>query len=433
MPKPDCSRFLRCVEVMRRRRRFCEARYRPGLHSLDKWQLLLDAPDVDDLTCCAFLKAVEAQKSNEDHYPQADPLPPRVKDDPWVEKQLEQAAEFQRIRRRNEWTFRGQQECERAMSLGWYAVMDTLTFDDTHVGNWVELCTKGWTEYVKRLKTVIVEAAGIEKDAPVESYLSYVACVEIGEAGRPHMHVLWFARDIPWTWKIDPNAGTRVPVRREIGGAKSLWQYGFSAPIAVRHNVNDVWGQLGWQWPYDNKRKRWLESDDGSKIGGYIAKYVTKQQTEGGRSWRIRSSKGFGRRRLNKVVRQLSDSALRTLSRNPLSQVDHLGMRIPIRMLKSAARRARLLRKWDSVRTRTRLCWRLWTGMPSRMTLPQQLRTMLLLALKQGVEFAVSWAQCVYLRGAGSFERWDQAVDMFLTAWQYHEPMSAVAAPRRVA
>ena len=135
-------------------------------------------------------------------------------------------------------------------------VFDTLTWRDppSHLQGDIQIA---WTHYLKRIRRRIGAAVyGSERKAQRQrttDYVHYQCVVEHGsQTGRLHMHVVWFFRDLPSSWKQDPNTGLRVPRRREIEGMKEEWHEGFSVPIAVRTGPRDVWSDLGWRWPVHN-------------------------------------------------------------------------------------------------------------------------------------------------------------------------------------
>ena len=139
--------------------------------------------------------------------------------------------------------YRVDKATEEAVVKGWYVIMDTLTIEDGRWSNPEELLSgRGWAEYKKRWRRTIASATyGSRRKAPRDAeYIQYFGALEFGEDGdNPHVHQLWFCRDIPDSWKTDPNIGSSLPTRREITAAKSLWRYGFCTPVAVRTGFYD--------------------------------------------------------------------------------------------------------------------------------------------------------------------------------------------------
>ena len=237
------------------------------------------------------------------------------------------------------------EECQ-----GWYIIMDTLTIDQTLVTNVQEVLSySGWATYKSQFKERIRQAAGLSQKVPIHEYCKYFGTVEGGKRGKnPHVHVLWWCRSIPDSWKVDPNRGRRRPYRREIDAAKGLWPYGISTPTAVRTSSADAWGCLGWSWPLGKDGKP-LKTLGTRGVACYISKYLTKENHIPWKS-RVRGTRGLGTSYIRNFLARMPQRLLR-----PLSQITfpdrwsdlRLKVQIPPRLLRSMARSTRLSRLWD--------------------------------------------------------------------------------------
>ena len=173
-------------------------------------------------------------------------------------------------------------------------------------------------DYLRRVDRAVARATfGSYRKArrSREDYYKYFAVIEPGgRTGRLHFHCVHFCRSLPQSWLVDPNpmAGG---IRMEIDAMKPMWQYGFSAPIAVRYSVRDAFGMSGWHFPckYVNGVKEVLPQGNPARVWRYVAKYLTKvynspslngnpELQKGEWRWRIRMTRQLGMQLINQLM-----------------------------------------------------------------------------------------------------------------------------------
>ncbi len=215
------------------------------------------------------------------------------------------------------------EEIEYRASQGWYIVFNTLTVSN---GNYKTVFSKGsqsWRNYVHVIDNAIGaeiygsvrKAEAAKEDSP---YHSYFAVVERGgKSGRLHIHVIHCFREIPGSWKKDPNRSTFAPpVRRQIFPMKKIWQFGHSVPIACRFSDHDAFGRLGWCWPVvrDGRRYKPVALKPPIAIARYMCKYILKAYAQplkkGVFTWRCRLSHGYGLGRLRAAIETIDRTTL---------------------------------------------------------------------------------------------------------------------------
>ena len=312
----------------------------------------------DDLTSYDMDRIVKGNRSIEKILGYTEPLyqilPLKDKNDKPMEERLERSlgvlADDARESLKRCKQYRVDQASIDAIDHGWYIIMDTITVELQYRDDPNILGGDGWHNYKQRWRETIRKACNLTRKCLQDDYIQYYAELEWGERGdNPHVHVLWYCKDIPESWKIDPNTCKKLPTNREIANAKSLWDYGICTPVAVRWGFNDCWSKLGWTWPCD---------DDGiptpvtnSKGAGlYIAKYT--QQESGQWRTRTRMSRNLGMRHLKNSLKNVSTRHLRALSE--LHQIPMWEkkwrdrVRIPTRLITACAKQERISRAWES-------------------------------------------------------------------------------------
>ena len=271
----------------------------------------------------------------------------------WLKRFLREFEDCAR-RGRIAWTaWRLEEEMALAAAEGWYVVMDTLTFDRDSYEDFADGCTRRWKNYIQNWRYLVgVQYAGSRsamRRIPATDYLRYACCVEKGDrTGRIHMHCLLFLRVLPVSMQRDPNLGYSVPKYRELVGAKQLWPWGFSTPVAVRLGPQDAYARLGWRWPVDRKTGKEVRYGSPGAVAGYLVKYLLKASNLTGEyRWRFRMSRGLGQGRVMKFIRSIPLRFLRPLSEIQTGQVlvkgRYMALPVPIRRLCRMERWSRLL------------------------------------------------------------------------------------------
>lgn len=200
---------------------------------------------------------------------------------------------------------------------GWFLVFDTLTVDDDHYNEVFDPASRVFESYIGKVRSMAAAAAfGSVRKAKGEDYYSYFAVVEAGgTTGRLHIHVLHFLKAVPEELTC-PNIGRVVPDKRELLYFKTLWEAGFSVPIAVRYSLNDAWAKIGFRWPIDQATGKGLKANPPAAVAGYVSKYISKSYASEERSefkWRVRKSRALGLSPLRMVMTDLRNQTIKDL------------------------------------------------------------------------------------------------------------------------
>lgn len=210
---------------------------------------------------------------------------------------------------------------ERA-SQGWYIVFNTLTVDNNHYDTVFEKGSRAWSYYIREIETVIGKELyptirGALEAKKTEPFHTYFAIVERGSLhGRLHIHVIHCMKEIPGSWKRDPNQRLGPASNRQISAMKKLWFYGHSMPIACRFADFDAFGRLGWCWPVARKKGERAYKPIPTKppiaIARYMCKYLLKSFTSKKDSyqWRTRVSNGFGLQSMRRIIETIPRETL---------------------------------------------------------------------------------------------------------------------------
>lgn len=265
--------------------------------------------------------------------------------DPVVRVALRRAAEQAARARKSTAIWRFSQALQQAEESGWYAVFNTLTVKPVDYYAVFSHKSRAFSRYIEAVHRAVGISAHRTKRLARQNddFHRYFAVVESGDrTDRLHIHVVHLMRVLP-AGVADPALAGRHC--RKISAFKKFWQYGFSAPIAVRFGASDAFARAGWTWP---------ESSDGApaRVGSwqalacYMAKYVSKSLTSNDRGdyqWRIRISRGLGTERLRATLRRMTAAQLLVLalSRPPTRNETrrHPEAMIPTHLLRGEATR----------------------------------------------------------------------------------------------
>lgn len=311
-------------------------------------------------------------------------------------------------------SWRAGQEAETCEALGWFLIMDTMTFDT--LDDIEERAVSEWTRYKKSIEHAVLVSTGLPRDTRRCEYAKHICCVEEGEKnGRVHLHCLWFVKNIPNSWKHDPNANLKLATRREITPMKSYWDEGFSTPVAVRTGPDDSWAKLGWRWPLKDGQPLKVSGPKGA--GSYISKYLNKERSF---QWRIRITRNLGLKQLQQALTQVPARYLRPLSTTPLLPMWCRTGTIPRPLMKTAAKRERFWRASASM-TPQRLCrMRIFKPTVNILTHYRNFRR---LRQQNGSASAVSSLLVDLTRPGGSFNRNFAACAFFDTLQPPDDPL----------
>lgn len=216
--------------------------------------------------------------------------------------------DYQKKRSRREQSLLLTAELYQRHNEGWYTVFNTLTVSPecyTTIfpgGNLSD--TVYFKRYIQSLKRLATRVTGL----PDNQCFRYWTCGEISPNGRLHFHQILMFKDIPDSWKVDPNNRCNGGNKREIDALKPYWKFGFSSPCAIRTGVNDVYSRLGWSLPCNPKTGK-IACMSLERVVNYVTGYLTKN-IGGNKQWkiqiRIRKSQSLGKDFLQRMVNQLA-------------------------------------------------------------------------------------------------------------------------------
>ena len=362
-------------------------------------------------------------------------LIPRVvapvnKDDPsLVDQALTIMAGSSERSRRQSQVWRAAQQAKWAEQRGWYPVFDTLTIDNSHYSHAVDVVTQGWTDYKRAItREVGRQVYGSWRQAskhPQSDYVHHMCVVEQGKrTGRLHLHVLWFFRDLPQSWRRDPNAYDRTARKRSITAMRKYWPFGFvTEHIAVRTHPGDVYGQLGWTWPVDKRTNKGLRSSTLDAIGAYMSKYMSKSF---GYRFRTRFSRGFGVQKLREQIWQIASRRQSRWLLRPMSSIREMEYPVTHRSL---IRIPPLLLQRESRRIRRLVCLQAHPTLTAKRIILRRSLEMVPLLRKLSaspdttdVELMLSRVYQEYLQVGGCYKRRQRASEVIELVFDYPRP-----------
>lgn len=223
----------------------------------------------------------------------------------------------------NEWKWRIQTEIINTVAKEkWYPLFGTYTVDPAILASkglltrdelWTK--TDAWDKFVKKYKADIAESLGYgrkpSKWPKTNTFFKYFAVIEHGKSGEhPHVHVIWLCKNIPQSWKRDPNINCTTNTEFNIPAASSLWDHGKQKITqAIFITGSPFIDKLGWVTPckYNEKTEKPepIEVSDANAVGGYIAKYLGKQETK---RWnhRVKCTRNLGITQLKSNLEKLN-------------------------------------------------------------------------------------------------------------------------------
>lgn len=240
--------------------------------------------------------------------------------------------------RQHNWEWRIGAEMEDMQELGWYPFFVTLTLDPQKVFAagyestqefWS--CGKPFKRYKRDVLKVVTNELGHKEchksNVPEKEYMRYFGVIEHGKTrNHHHMHLLIWLREIPAEWKRCPNRGIRNPLRRNRVLCKpfeSLWPWSntYNRKVMYFRHLGDVWSKLGFANPMikkkGSKKLEPLVPHPANKAGGYVTKYMQKDEKE----WhhRPKVTRGLGLNRINHQMLSLTMAQLTALTWRPRS------------------------------------------------------------------------------------------------------------------
>lgn len=267
--------------------------------------------------------------------------------------------------RRSMWQYRSAVVVEElVVERGWYPIFGTYTVDpsitdamglDCRDDLWTK--TDAWDRFLKSVKYEVADACGLGRNSgkwpPVADWFQYFGVLEHGKSLKhPHVHVLFLCRNIPRSWKRDPNLKPFCKSRteRDITPLSALWPYGSQCMSVGVHMVGS-WFTNNWLPPQEVRDGKLVECRCGNADA--VAKYIGKYIQKGTKQWnhRTKCTKSLGMSGLRRSISQIqSEELLKGLAYKPLDYSQALVLesrsRCPWNLIRKLSRQE-LLRRWS--------------------------------------------------------------------------------------
>lgn len=262
--------------------------------------------------------------------------------------------------KRINWIWRIGQESREMALQQWFPFFVTLTVDPSRCNDAKAMWKDGseFQQYIRRVARIAAKAHGtpsaIKNGASARQFVRYCGVIEHGSSrDHHHLHCLLWMRAIPDEWKRDPNYGILDPKHRINDWCRPLtreWhlsQFGIGRAKYFRHE-GDVWSQMGWTLPFDQKKQRTIRVAAPEAAGTYIGKYLDKEI----RAWthRVKATHQIGMTRLKSYLQQVHLKRLEALtwrpSRFPLMTFQMATHSVPPALLRSEAKSMLFARRW---------------------------------------------------------------------------------------
>ena len=301
--------------------------------------------------------ADELQHRATGQWPAARPKAAADELDVWLRDGAEQ-------QRQQNWSWRTGEEMEHlCVNDTWWPLFVTLTVDPAEADPRAIIEDgREWAAYRQRVAEVVRQTMGVaqpQDGGPKRAeYMRYVGVVEHGKSREHHhIHALLWLKEIPESWKLDPNEGRTVCNATDIRPLKGLWPWGTVTKASAFRYIGDPWTQIGWKMPIKEGKQTKLRP--AREAGRYLMKYATKECKE----WnhRIKASRGLGLTRLHRVMSRLSSRRLHAAaSRVPDRVMPTMqSSSVPCSLARREARLMSFSRMWETVAGRQALA--AWT------------------------------------------------------------------------
>lgn len=264
------------------------------------------------------------------------------------------------MRQQQEWKFRIGAHAELLHHLGWYPFFVTLTLDPAKLAPWgydgaaFWKHGKEWQKFRRDLVETVARTMGVPVSharSDPNRFMQYCGVLEHGKSrNHHHMHCLIWMREIPASWKMDPNRNNPRRNYLECLPFKRLWKYGANTKFCYFRYKNDVWRM---RHDFKNPVKpngQPMTFLDVQRAGVYLAKYMSKEHKEW--SHRMKCTRNLGLVTLIQMVRNLPDTILEQATRR-ITDLDNLLMyksatSCPNSLLRRFAKRETFSREWKS-------------------------------------------------------------------------------------
>lgn len=280
---------------------------------------------------------------------------------------------------RNEWSYRLITAMNENINNGWFPLFGTYTVDPkmlpegcvTRDDLWKK--TPAWDRFIKRFKTAVAESCGYGRKPskwPLgHTFFQYFAIIEHGASGEhPHVHVLFMLKDIPKSWKIDPNS-KNIRTIRDIAGASALWPHGWKR-LTCGVFCSGSWFAENWIPPIDDKTGHAIEIGSVDAMAFYVTKYMQKGETK---KWnhRVKATKSLGLRKLQESLTKIDSASMvrmlacRQESYSVMMEIQAL-TQIPLSLVRKCSKIEWQKRLYSSKNIRAeKLLSSLWVTIPS--------------------------------------------------------------------
>lgn len=222
------------------------------------------------------------------------------------------------------WNFRAGEAARHYSDQGWYPFFITLTVDPKIINPrklWEQ--ENGWQNYVRKLARISAKSCGVRgRELDLISnrdFIAYFANLEHGKSGvHDHVHALVWFRNIPETWKRDPNyhLAAHAATNRRCPPLESVWQYcdPKQRPAIYYWHAESIWQRIGHKIPVDEKTGKGLKLFPPENAGGYLSKYMSKED----KPWfhRVKATHNLGMERVTRNLKSHSNKELLQLCRN---------------------------------------------------------------------------------------------------------------------
>jgi hypothetical protein len=247
------------------------------------------------------------------------------------------------------WNFRAGEASRFYSDLGWYPFFVTLTVDPKMVDPlWLWKEGRGWQRYVERLARLSKKARGCSrwevKNTSNHHDIAYFGNLEHGKSGHHHhMHALIWLREVPEHYKDDPNGHLKAheATKRRCYPLEAHWKYSAPSqrPAIYYWHADCVWQHMGHKIPIDEKTGVGLKLMNPEFTGGYLSKYMAKED----KPWHheVKATRGLGLERVTRLIKQTSTKGLVQLARFKEPSLSHLvstTISVPHGLLRSLAK-----------------------------------------------------------------------------------------------
>ena len=284
----------------------------------------------------------------------------KMKEDaPRVKKLISWLKDIGKMTQSHHWQWRISQAMEE--NKEWYPFFITLTVDPSRAdAREIMEGGKEWQAYKLRISETIRQKLGVlqsNRGGPkIGEYFQYAAIIEHGKSREHHhIHSIMWMKDIPESWKVDPNKWRDIPNATDVLELKTYWPWASVTKAEPFRTVGDVWStRHGWKWPV--KKGRPLPKRSAATAGAYLVKYLGKDSKE----WhhRMKATRQLGLRMLTQYLKIRNPQDLMVLATKPLTanmQNSWKKTSVPNSLMRSHARRQLITRMWATSARRRQL------------------------------------------------------------------------------